>query len=819
MAQRLGIDLALVALAVVALWQLRLYGAPLTRNARGVLGVDPLLVAAPAIGLLAGAVLATRLIPRLAEIGERTLSRGRGIVSPLGARQVARRPLRYTRSALLLILAAALGTFAATSAATWARSQVDQAAYRSAGDIRAILSDYPDLPDWASGSAYRSIPGVTAATPVSGLSLDIGRTVRDGRLLAVDPAATARIVRFPPEAAGAPALLDRLAQDRPTTAAVALDGEPRRLALTLDADLEVDPVGLGRHGDPAGLAGARRDRRPPRRRRSPPPDRRRRDRPPGEGRADRAPARRDARRPRRGGGLSAAPRVDRAERHATARARDDRQRRPGRGRDEPVGVRRRLGAGRARPGGGGLDLDPRGRRAHDRLPAAGGITRAGSRSASATRSRERCSARSTAPVRRSASTADPTGDGTLAAIAGDRLLALTGAHVGDTIAVDSAAQALTIRIVGSVASFPPLDPDGAVPRRRRGVARSRRVRGLGFLDRSDRVVAGGRRRAGRGDRDDPRDAAVLGRPRSSGGPSWRPPSPATRSGSGSSARSVSGRSRRSCSRRSGSRSGRPSRRASDSASSPSSGRSGCPAASCRLWLTLEQVFLVAVGLVGGVLLGLLLAWLVLPYATLSASGAAVVPAPVIVVPWATILPVSRRARGRPPGDRGDPRPPGPRAAGQRASCAPGRLDRGLARDVAPPAARRSVGGDRADGPRARHGVRLRGRPAAARAGRRSRPARRGGRRPGLGSRHPARPGAPDRAGRRRPARGGGHGRRRAPGPGPPGGERAVRRPGVHGRHATLADHLRHEDAEPAHAARRAGRDRSDPVRRRAPANR
>src|SRR4029450_7296076 len=36
LAQRLGIDLALVAVAAIALWQLRLYGAPLTRNARGV---------------------------------------------------------------------------------------------------------------------------------------------------------------------------------------------------------------------------------------------------------------------------------------------------------------------------------------------------------------------------------------------------------------------------------------------------------------------------------------------------------------------------------------------------------------------------------------------------------------------------------------------------------------------------------------------------------------------------------------------------------------------------------------------------------------
>ena len=41
--QRLGVDVVLVALAAIGLWQLRLYGSPLTANARGVLGVDPLL--------------------------------------------------------------------------------------------------------------------------------------------------------------------------------------------------------------------------------------------------------------------------------------------------------------------------------------------------------------------------------------------------------------------------------------------------------------------------------------------------------------------------------------------------------------------------------------------------------------------------------------------------------------------------------------------------------------------------------------------------------------------------------------------------------
>ncbi|MBI3747844.1 MAG: hypothetical protein HY262_03210, partial [Chloroflexi bacterium] len=118
LARRLGLDLALVAVAVLALWQLRQYGAPLTRNARGVLGIDPMLVAAPAIGLLAGAVIATRILPRALEIVEGLLERTRGLVAPMGGRGLARRPLRYTRSALLLMLAASLGTFAVANVAT-----------------------------------------------------------------------------------------------------------------------------------------------------------------------------------------------------------------------------------------------------------------------------------------------------------------------------------------------------------------------------------------------------------------------------------------------------------------------------------------------------------------------------------------------------------------------------------------------------------------------------------------------------------------------------------------------------------------------------
>ena len=176
--QRLGLDIALVAIAVVALAQLRLYGAPLTVNARGALGLDPLLVAAPAIGLIAGAVVALRVVPRIAEVLERFLVRGHGLVGALGGRQLARRPLRYSRAALLLILATALGTLTASHAATWIRSQQDQAAWQAAADVRAVAGDYPKLPSWAAGPTYRAIPGVAAATPVATVSFDLGRTIR-----------------------------------------------------------------------------------------------------------------------------------------------------------------------------------------------------------------------------------------------------------------------------------------------------------------------------------------------------------------------------------------------------------------------------------------------------------------------------------------------------------------------------------------------------------------------------------------------------------------------------------------------------------------
>ncbi|TMD32164.1 MAG: FtsX-like permease family protein [Chloroflexi bacterium] len=257
--QRLGIDLALVALAGVAIWQLRLYGAPLVRDVRGSLGLDPLLVAAPAIGLLGGGVIATRAVPRAAEIAQLVLERRRDLVASLGARQLARRPLRYTRSALLLMLAAGLGTFAAVDAATWSRSQQDQAAYQAAADVRVVVPDYPALPAGALGGAYRSIPGVTTAMPVLRLPLGVGRAVREAPLLGLDPAVAARIVGLAPRTggSGAPSAVDALGGSAPEDHTLVVPGRPLRLSVVLDDDIRAAP-GLEAqsapvHGDYPGV--------------------------------------------------------------------------------------------------------------------------------------------------------------------------------------------------------------------------------------------------------------------------------------------------------------------------------------------------------------------------------------------------------------------------------------------------------------------------------------------------------------------------------------------------------------------------------------
>jgi hypothetical protein len=243
-AQRIGLDFALLVVAALAFWELRSSGSAVTTGSGGGPLLDPMLASVPAIGLLAGAVLAGRLVPRVGEVAERLLPRRRGLIPPLLGRSVARQAPRVSRISLLLVLAAALGTFAATYGATWSQSQADQAAFRSPLDLRATSSRYGTLPDWGSGSAYRALPGVTGALRVDRDLVDVGRAVRNAELIAID-AETAKTALDPdvnPSArlhGPSTVLLDSLGTGRLTTDAISLPRRARRLVVQLDADLSV----------------------------------------------------------------------------------------------------------------------------------------------------------------------------------------------------------------------------------------------------------------------------------------------------------------------------------------------------------------------------------------------------------------------------------------------------------------------------------------------------------------------------------------------------------------------------------------------------
>lgn len=142
--QRTGLDLAIVALAALAFWQLQQYSTPLVRTASG-LAVDPMLVIGPALVLLAGALLCARVLPPASRLAERLAARGRGAVAPLAAWEIGRRPSRATSAVLLLTLALAVGTFALTFLSTWRASQVDQAAFAVGADARASALTGPAL--------------------------------------------------------------------------------------------------------------------------------------------------------------------------------------------------------------------------------------------------------------------------------------------------------------------------------------------------------------------------------------------------------------------------------------------------------------------------------------------------------------------------------------------------------------------------------------------------------------------------------------------------------------------------------------------------
>lgn len=160
--QRTGIDAAVIVLAGLAFWQLSMYRSPVV-SGEGPPRLDPLLAAGPALALLAGALLAARLVPLAARVMETLATSGRRAVTPLAAWEVARRPVRALSAVLLLTLSLSVGVFAAGFMATWTHSQEDQALYRHPVDAVVTAPSTP----WMRQALIVNAPGAQAEPVVA----------------------------------------------------------------------------------------------------------------------------------------------------------------------------------------------------------------------------------------------------------------------------------------------------------------------------------------------------------------------------------------------------------------------------------------------------------------------------------------------------------------------------------------------------------------------------------------------------------------------------------------------------------------------------
>jgi hypothetical protein len=196
-----GVDVALLALAALAAWQLRQFSV-LGRTSGG-LGVDPVLAVAPAIALAAGTVLPLRLLPMLARAGDRLAARTRRLGGAMTSWELSRRATRQSAPMLLVVLAVGTSTLALAQHQSWRQSAFDQSAFLAGADVRATTL-LPATPSTAGRIARAR--GVTSAMAVStGLTGPNGATVlaldsrhaSGGALLSDEPAALWRRIAAP----------------------------------------------------------------------------------------------------------------------------------------------------------------------------------------------------------------------------------------------------------------------------------------------------------------------------------------------------------------------------------------------------------------------------------------------------------------------------------------------------------------------------------------------------------------------------------------------------------------------------------------------
>lgn len=238
--QRYYIDLGLVGLAALALWQVNQRGSVFDPQSVGGWSADPLLLLSPLLVIVAVGALMFRFLPFFLGIAGRILAMTAGPAAlTLGLWQMTRSPSRYTQLALLVVMAAAVGTFAATYGATTERSQEERALFDAGVDLRVErLGRLNNYDTERITQDLGSIPGVTEASAVYRGKAGLGPLATGGNevtVLGVDPDATTNQVWFRDDFSGddLSTLMQRLAGSQVATGRIDL-GNAQAVSLWLN---------------------------------------------------------------------------------------------------------------------------------------------------------------------------------------------------------------------------------------------------------------------------------------------------------------------------------------------------------------------------------------------------------------------------------------------------------------------------------------------------------------------------------------------------------------------------------------------------------
>lgn len=179
-----GAVLLTAGAAALAVWQLQLYGSPLTPSREGGTDVDPIAVLAPALTLVAIVLLALVLFPRVARLAEAATRRA-PITRILAARTVARRVALVAAPIVVVAVTCATIVIAAGYARTWSTSFERTSELRTGAEIHATSG----LGGLRAGAldALAALDAVDGVAPVDLQTLQLGTDT--GSLVAVSPPA------------------------------------------------------------------------------------------------------------------------------------------------------------------------------------------------------------------------------------------------------------------------------------------------------------------------------------------------------------------------------------------------------------------------------------------------------------------------------------------------------------------------------------------------------------------------------------------------------------------------------------------------------